>query len=131
MTYGQKPIVRKPLFWLTVSEFDNLFKELYENDGVGPVAKVPPLETRPPPLNYGFMDHLPDRLHSLSLGVHREWLSRYRMPKGTFSQTNPFDGDYEAPSGFPSGGASFLWINRIFRPIFLILPAFFIRRTSV
>lgn len=54
-----------------------------------------------------------------------------RWPKGTFSRTDPFDGDYGALSGFPSGGASFLWISRIFWPTFLILPAFFNRITSV
>ena len=46
--------------------------------------------------------------------------------EGFRRKSSPFDGEnsYGAPSGVPSGGASFLWITLIFLPTLLILGGF-------
>lgn len=52
--------------------FDKDSRKLY-GIVVGPGPEVPPSRPRPARLlNYGGMDYLPDRLHGLSLGVHRD-----------------------------------------------------------
>ena len=114
---------RKPLKWNGFYEFDNRFKGLYDSGALKGSCQAN--DNHPRAQNVYIMYHLPEPGLTDLTGVvlHRGWLGPGSWKsKGSVVKLHPSTA-LEAPSGFPSGGVSFLGTSRIFLPDFLTAPA--------